>query len=87
MTPKANSVPTALVGLCSSTPPWTMEEHLERIETMGQRINGYIQFMRQVGSMNGTSGEAKERAVKAFYERMLALESQLSRIQDNLRLE
>jgi hypothetical protein len=29
------------------TPPWTLEERLRRIETMAQRINGYIGFMSQ----------------------------------------
>ncbi len=68
------------------TPPKTMEERLQRIEAMGQRINGYIQFMCQVGSLNGTSAEAKERAVTAFHERMVVVESQLGRIQEDLRL-
>ena len=68
------------------TPPWTLEERLERIEALGQRIDGFIRFMCQVASLKGTSAEAKERAVTAFYERMVVLESQLSRIHENLRL-
>jgi hypothetical protein len=68
------------------TPPWTLEERLHRIEAMAQRINGYIRFMCQVGSLNGTSAEAKERAVTAFYERMVVVESQLGRIEEDLRL-
>jgi hypothetical protein len=69
-----------------STPPWTLEERLQRIEAMGQRIDGYIRFMCQVGSLSGTSAEAKERAVTAFYERLVIVESQLGRIQEDLRL-
>ena len=68
------------------TPPWTMEEHLERIEALGQRINACIRFICQVGSLDGTSAEAKAKAVTAFYNRMVAVESQLSRIQEDLRL-
>ena len=69
------------------TPPWTAEERLRRIEEMGQRILGYIRFMCEVSSLNGTSAEAKERALTAFYERMIVVESQLGRIQEDLRLE
>jgi hypothetical protein len=68
------------------TPPWNLEERLQRIEAMGQRIHGYIRFICQVDSLNGTSAEAKERAVIAFYDRMVAVENQLSRIRDDLRL-
>jgi hypothetical protein len=64
-----------------------MAERLQHIEAMGQRINGYIQFIAQVSALSGTSTEAKERAVTAFYERMVLLERQLGRIQENLRLE
>jgi hypothetical protein len=53
---------------------------------MGQRISGYVQFMCKVGNLNGTSAEAKEKAVTAFYERLAALEHQLGRIQEELRL-
>ena len=67
-------------------PPWTLEERLLRIEAMGQRINGYIQFICQVGSLSSTSTEAKERAVAAFYDRLAAAEGQLHRIQEGLRL-
>jgi hypothetical protein len=62
-----------------------MAERLQRIEAMGKWIDGYVQFMCQVGNLNGTSAEAKEKAVVAFYERMTVLERQLGRIQDDLR--
>lgn len=67
-------------------PPLTTEDRLARIQALGQRVDGYIQFMCQVGSLNGTSAEAKERAVTAFYERMVIVESQLGRIHEALRL-
>ena len=76
--PKANS---------SLTPPRTMEDRVQRIESLGQRIDGYIRFMCQIEGLTGTSAEAKERAVTTFYERILVVERQLGRIQEDLRLE
>jgi len=66
--------------------PWTQEKRLQRIEKMGQRITGYVQFMCTVAALNGTSDEAKERAVTAFYEKMAVLERQLSKIKEDLQL-
>jgi hypothetical protein len=68
------------------TPPWTTEERLQRIQVMGQRIAGYIQFMCKVADLTGTSAEAKERAVQAFYEQMTIVDRQLGRIQEELSL-
>ena len=65
----------------------SLEERVQRIESMGQRITGYIQFMCQIAGLSGTSAEAKERGVTAFYERMVVVESQLRRIHEELRLE
>jgi hypothetical protein len=42
--------------------------------------------MGEVGGLVGTSGEMKQRALAAFYERLAAAESELRRIQDDLRL-
>ena len=67
--------------------PRTMEERLQSIESLGQKIDGYIRFMCQVGGLTGTSAEAKERAVTTFYESMLVVERQLGRIQERLHLE
>jgi hypothetical protein len=53
---------------------------------MGERIHGYVQFMCQVGTLGGTSAEAKETAITAFHERLAALERQLARIHDELQL-
>jgi hypothetical protein len=80
--------PRGAAFLCPKlTPPETLEERLRRIEAMGQRIDEYVRFMCQVATLNGASVEAKERAVTAFYERMVVLESQLGRIHEDLRLE
>jgi hypothetical protein len=40
--------------------------------------------MCQVGSLTGTSTEAKEKAVAAFYEQMVVLERQLGAIKEGL---
>jgi hypothetical protein len=82
--PTAGDKPRASANLA---PPRTMEERVQRIEALGQRIDGYIRFMCQVETLTGTSAEAKERAVTAFYDRILVVERQLSRIQEDLRLE
>lgn len=63
------------------------EERLHRIKAMGQRILGYVESMCQPGDQGGTSAEAREKAVTAFYERMLVVESQLRHIHDDFRLE
>jgi hypothetical protein len=68
------------------TSPTTLEERLRHIEAMGQHIQDLIGYMCQVRSMAGTSAEAKERAVTAFHDRMVVLESELARIQEGLRL-
>ena len=68
------------------TPPATLEERLQRIAAMGQRISDYVRFMSEIAGLNGTSAEAKERAVAAFYERLVVAETQLGRVHDELRL-
>jgi hypothetical protein len=66
--------------------PRTLEERLSLIEAMRQRIDGYVQFICQVRGMTGTSAEAKEKAVKAFYERMVVADLQLGKVEEELRL-
>jgi hypothetical protein len=63
-----------------------MEERLRRIESMGQHIDACVRGLRQVVDRSGTSAEARERAVAAFYERVAAAQRQLERIQEDLRL-
>jgi hypothetical protein len=52
----------------------------------GKRISGYVQFICAVGSLKGTSTEAKENAVTAFHERMVVAERRLGRIFEDLQL-
>jgi hypothetical protein len=66
--------------------PETLEGWVQEIEFLRQRINTYAGLMCQVDNLDGTSTEAKVRAVRAFYERMLVVERQLGRIQEDLRL-
>jgi hypothetical protein len=68
------------------TPAFTTEERLQRLVLLGQRIEGYIQFMCKIDRLNGSSHEAKEKAVSLFYDRLLMLEKSLNRIQEEVRL-
>ena len=65
----------------------TLEERVQRIEVLAERINGYVAFMCQVATLSGMSGEAKDKAVAVFHEHMIAVESQLGRIHERFRLE
>jgi len=62
------------------------QQRLEGIEKMLERVNEHVAFMRGVDALQGSSAEAKEAAVAVFYERMTALERQLGRISEGLRL-
>lgn len=68
------------------TPPTSDEERLQRIEALGLKITKYVQFIRKAHGRCGTSVESRDRAVVAFYERMVVLDRQLSRIQEELQL-
>ncbi len=92
MTVNAHSQPGAAPsgfgrGISWLTPPLTTEERLLHLRTLGQRITDYVQFMCALDKLPGTSEEAKQKALAAFYERFVTLEQQLGRIHDNLRLE
>lgn len=65
----------------------TLEEHVHQIEAMGKRIDGYIQFMCQIGGQSGISAEVKEAAAAAFYQQMVIVERQLAQIHDELKLK
>ncbi|HXG10813.1 MAG TPA: hypothetical protein VNK04_13730 [Gemmataceae bacterium] len=67
-------------------PPMTKEECLERIQLLGVRVGNYIRFMNGIDNVKGTSEEARQRALTAFYDRLLLLERELGRIQEDLQL-
>jgi len=66
--------------------PLTTEDRLEHIHALGQRVGAYVKFMCTIGRMEGSSVESKDRAVAVFYDRLFALEQELSRIHDNVLL-
>ena len=84
--PRAPVQPAPWPPSAWEAPPLTTEERLQRIAALGERVAAYVRFMGEVGGLVGTSGEMKERALTAFYERLAAAESELRRIQDDLRL-
>ena len=53
---------------------------------MGQHIQSIVDFMCKIDSLNGTSSAAKERAVTAFYDRLVVVERQLGKIQEDIQL-
>jgi hypothetical protein len=85
--PKASPRPPASADSDSVKPSMTVEEYLHRIEAMGKRIESYVQYMCQIGGQSSMSAEVRDRAVLAFYQEMIRVESQLARIHDELRLE
>ena len=85
--PRIPRVAEKLPAAKSSSMTLTMEERLHRIETMRKRIDGYIEYICQIGKLTGASAEVKERAVTIFYEQMLVVERELGRTHDELRLE
>ncbi len=68
------------------TIPLTTQDRLAHIQALGHRVGSYIKFMCTVSRLEGSSAEAKDRAVTVFYERLYMLEQELSRIHDNLLL-
>ncbi len=61
-----------------------MEGRVVHIQALGQRVARHVQFMCNLNSLQGTSVEAKDHAVTVFYNQLLALERQLSRIHEDL---
>ena len=77
----------AMFAPTCSRPSLTLEERVRRIEVLAERINGYVTFMCQVATLGGMSAEMKDKAVAAFHEHMIAVESELGRIHERFRLE
>lgn len=83
---KAPPIPPCEEAIDWTSPPLTTGERLRRIKILGQRVRQQIQFMCTVGGLGGSSAEAKEGAVAAFYERLVVLERQLGKIQEDFQL-
>lgn len=69
-----------------SQPALTIQQRLEDVDKLLARVNEHVVFMRGAEALPGSSAEAKEAAVAAFHDRMAALERQLARISEGLRL-
>ncbi len=83
---KAPPMPPAEESIDWTAPPVTTDERLRRIKILGRRVHQQVQFMTTLRGLGGSSAEAKEWAIAAFYERLVALEQQLGKIQEELRL-
>ncbi len=79
---KSTSIPAA-----HSLPPMlTTEERLTRIAALAERVDSHVKYICSVKGLNGSSAEAKHQAVADFHDRLVALERQLNKIQEDLRL-
>ena len=54
--------------------------------SLGRRVVEHVRFMAEVGTLPGTSAEAREKAVDVFYQRLFALEKVLGQTVEELRL-
>lgn len=73
--------------LADKSVPTNAEEHVKRIELLGERINSYIQFMCQAVNSKGCSAEMVDKALAAFYKQVVLAENQLRQISDEFRLQ
>ena len=59
----------------------------QRIEALGRRIAEHVRFMCALGTSGATSAEVREKALAAFYERLVVAERQLGQIREGLQLQ
>ena len=64
------------------TPPATVEEYVLHIRVLGKRLEEHVDFMSAAEKLNGTSAEAKRKALAQFYSRLTVLEVELGRIKE-----
>ena len=84
--PPTSKAPLASTAELPRTPPATAEEFLMHIGVLGKRVEGHVAFMSAVERMNGTSAEAKNKALSLFYQRLVTLELELNRVREELEL-
>jgi hypothetical protein len=84
--PPTSKAPLAANTELPRTPPASCEEFLMHIGVLGKRIEGHVAFMAAVERLNGTSAEAKNRALSQFYVRLVAMEVELNRVREELEL-
>ena len=88
MTPASGTQPAMETGLKINwfTSPITIEDHVARIGVLSERILDHVRFICSIGTLEGTSGEAKHRAVGSFYTCLTTMERALNRIGNDVRL-
>jgi hypothetical protein len=69
------------------SPPMTTEDHLTHVRALGKKIEGYIDSICSAGGPNRASEEARDKAVRTFYERLHVLEQELRRVHDEFQLQ
>ncbi len=84
--PPTSKAPLAATAELPRTPPATAEEFLMHITALGKRVEGHVAFMCAVERMNGTSAEAKTKALTMFYQRLVGMELELNRVREELEL-
>lgn len=68
------------------TPPATPDEFILHIKVLGKRLDEHVAFMCGAEKLVGTSAEARQRSLSQFYGRIVAFETELGRIRDELQL-
>jgi hypothetical protein len=68
------------------TRPQTTQERLLHIRALGARVAKYVRGIRATDPLNGSSAEAKAKAVAVFYEQLASMEHQLSLIYEEFQL-
>jgi len=84
--PPTSKAPLAVTAELPRTPPANAEEYLLHIGLLGKRVEGHVTFMCGVDRLNGTSSEAKNKALSQFYQRLVAMELELNRVREELEL-
>ncbi len=68
-------------------PAVTTQEQQIHVQALGKKIEAYILSICAAGGPNRASGEVRDKAVRAFYECVLAAERELRRIHDDFQLQ
>jgi hypothetical protein len=59
----------------------------QRIEALGLRVAEHVQCMCAPSTAGGASAKVTEKALAAFYERLVVVERQLGQIHEDLQLK
>jgi len=64
----------------------TTADRLTQIQLLSRRVVEHVRAVTAVAEVQGTSAEARDRAVVMFHERLLLLERTLEKVLEDLRL-